>query len=503
MLRHPNPNVVQAAIVAVGHFGNAGAVEDLTPFLVGDPWVRIAAVQALGDLRSPEAVAPLGPLLADETVGPLAAESLARIGGPAAFAHLAAQWCGATGSRDALLPLLVHVVEEGAGWLPEPAGEALRAALRAVLEGSREGNRIDAARCLLALGPSEGDTEALTALAAGAERGTLPLCLRRRHDLIGPLLRGTGPSRDWGLRLAARHPDHTPPDALAKVLAETGRPEHFEALTEAVHAAAGARLGSWLALFYARLPQKARLCWTPVLERHRVTIHRVLRDLDGLPEPARTVLSIVTEPAPERAAAMLRETSLEPRIEALSHLRGHSDILRLLPWVQWLEEAPEVYGSLAVAAAARGVLRGQLDAIRRLARERPTKDLVRLLGRLRDRGSVSLLADLIERAEGLAPFALAALGAIGGSGARRALRRSAVADTPWARFAVRALADCHTPDDLPLFRTLARHRDWHVRMVSVEVLGRAGLSPDLPTLALLAADPVSAVAERAQQVLGA
>ena len=503
VLRHPNPNVVQAAIVAIGHLGNAGAIGDVAPFLDGDPWVRIAAVQALGDLRSTDAVAPLGRLLADETVGLLAAESLARIGGPAAFAHLAARWLEAPGPDETVLALLVHVLEESAGWLPEPADARLREALRAVLDGRRDGNRFDAARCILALGPSTADSEALTALTAGAERGTLPLCLRRRHDLIGPLLRARGPSREWGLRLAARHPDHTPPDALAMVLAESGRPEHLDALSEAVFAAVGShrsQLGTALALYYARLPRTARISWTPVLQRHRAAIHRGLGNLAELPDDARVVLAIVTEPAADRAAAMLREAAHEPRIEALNHLLERPDVLRLLPWVRWLEAEPELYGGLAVAAADRGALTGQLETVHRLARERPHKDLIRLLGRLRDRGSVTFLADLVERADGLAPFALAALGIIGGSGARRALR-AALAQSVWARFAVRALADCHTPDDLPLFRTLARHADWHVRMVSAEVLGRAGLAPDLPTIALLAADPVPAVADCARRVL--
>jgi HEAT repeat protein len=502
-LGHPNPNVVQAVIVAIGHLGSAGAVADLVPFLDADLWLRLAAVQALGDLRSGDAVSPLARLLTDDTVGSVAAESLARIGGGAAFTHLAAHWLREQDSSDSLLGLLLHVAEESAERLP--AVEGLQEALNAVLVGARSGSRPEAARCLLTLGPSTGDTEALTALgAAGIEQGALPVCLRRRHDLIGSLLRGKGPSREWGLRLAARHPDHTPPSALATVLAEATGVEHFDALTEALFVADPSRMGPALVSLYARLPREARLRWTPVLEQHRTAIRRALTGGVALPDHIRSILAIVAEPAPEHAAMMLRTTSPDARAEALTHVLKRPDVLRLLPWTQWLEEAPDRYGALAVAVADRGALAGQIEAVRRIARQQPHKELIRLLGRLRDRESASFLAELVEqRAEGLVPFAIAALGNIGGMEARRALREVASADTPWARFAFRALADCHTPDDLPFFRTAAGHADWHVRMVSAEVLGRVRLSADLATLLLLAADPMPAVAERAQRVLNA
>ncbi|NJL29293.1 MAG: HEAT repeat domain-containing protein, partial [Thermoanaerobaculia bacterium] len=55
-LHHEDPNVVQEAIVAIGQLGDARAIPDLLPFLTSDPWVQMAAVEALGNLRSPVAV---------------------------------------------------------------------------------------------------------------------------------------------------------------------------------------------------------------------------------------------------------------------------------------------------------------------------------------------------------------------------------------------------------------------------------------------------------------
>jgi hypothetical protein len=133
----------------------------------------------------------------------------------------------------------------------------------------------------------------------------------------------------------------------------------------------------------------------------------------------------------------------------------------------------------------------------------PHAELIRLLGRIRDSESVSLLAALAENGpDTLRPFVLQSLGAIGGAAARAVLCARAGSDASWSRFAFRALASASTPDDLPVFRDAVRHADWHVRMVSVEVLGRSGVDEDRVLVAQLAADPVEAVAARARAELG-
>ena len=77
VLGHADPNVQQEAILAIGHLGDARSIIHLVPFLGADLWVQMAAVQALGDLRTPEAVPHLAERLIDPLVGSLAAEALA------------------------------------------------------------------------------------------------------------------------------------------------------------------------------------------------------------------------------------------------------------------------------------------------------------------------------------------------------------------------------------------------------------------------------------------
>ncbi len=100
VLGHADPNVRQEAILAIGALGDARSIPHLTPFLDADPWVQMAAVQALGDLRAPDAVPYVAARLTDPLVGSLAAEALARIGGEPAFRALADHWPGPAGSRS-------------------------------------------------------------------------------------------------------------------------------------------------------------------------------------------------------------------------------------------------------------------------------------------------------------------------------------------------------------------------------------------------------------------
>ncbi len=494
-LSHPNPNVVQAAILAIGHLGHAGAVGDLLRFLHSDLWLQMAAIEALGDLRAQEAVVPLSELLRDTIVESLAAESLARIGGSDAFRRLVIHWVESNGERDTQLELIAHVLEGASDPPRSPAGA--RQLLKAKMRGDDRGSRVSAARCLLALGPSDADQDALAVLAdAWVDRGTLPSCLRRRADLVRELLVAGGIRRGWGFRLVAKFPEAAPMDALAAALAETSDHEHLDAAVDALYHVAEPRLCGTLVTLYGRLPQELRVGLTQLLTRYREAIAPALEEVD-IPQEIRQVLTTVSADD-DAAVQMIVALPRIVQMEALSHVEHRDALVRKLPWLEWLESDVDAYGSHAAKLADRAIQAAELPAVRLLLHQRPSRNLIRLVANLRDGESVPLLRALIRSEPTLGPYALAALGSIGGTEARAIVRRLATNGSQWSRFAYRALADCCTEEDLPVFRGAAFHEDWHVRMVCVTVLGRACHSDDIPTIALLTADPVAAVADRAR-----
>jgi HEAT repeat protein len=496
LLGHPDPNVAQAAILALGRVGHAGVAADLLPFLTREMWLQMAAIEALGELRSQVAVESLARLLPDAMLGELAAQALSRIGGTEAFRRLAGFVVdGHCDARDRLEQLAGTI--EGCDDEAPPL-DGLPTLLSGYLCDADSAARTASARCLLAIGPTEWDVEALEVLATNCGSAPmLPGCLRRRPDLIPDLLCARGIRRRWGFRLAEEYPTRVPTDILAQVLATTREHEHFEAAAGAM-LAVGDEAVALLPRMYSRLPAAVRPSWAPIVARFRERIAQSALEHPDVDPSARRVLEVAREEDPPTVVAKLLELDAAEQLEAMAHLVDRPDVLRALPWSEWLHTAPQVYGSYAVRHSGAGVLEAHLPAIRERLGTRPHRDLVRLVGRLRDEESVPLLVDIIRGGnEELIPFALAALGSTGGDAAREVLRGYCTADWEWTRFAYRAFAECAEPTDLGPFRAGVDHDDWHVRMTCASVLRKADHAADMTRLAVLSADPVAAVATAA------
>ena len=504
-LHHPDPNVVQEAIVAIGQIGDARAIPDLIGFLDADSWLQMAAVQALGNLRSPVAVPHLKRLLTDFMAGPLAAEALARIGGLNAFRALSGHWLRFRNEVDneTTLGLLAHVLE-GLPRPPQPP-EGLIEALDELLESDQENLRVAVARSLLALETGTHDAEAVVQVASfHREAAVLPACIHHRKDLIGHLLAQPGVQRAWGFLLAARYPKATPTEAVVAALQHPPTPDQLGPILRALSKLRDPEIGRALLGFYLRLPEEQRTSVHPLIKIHR----RALRDRLTAGDDVEASTQVVLEALLGGSAKSVEETLLalpkEQRVHALKELLDLEDVMRGLPWQRWLDEASETYGAVAAEFASRAGLRDLAPSFRRLLSAGAEPYLVRTLGELGDRDSVPLLIGLLEPETPLEPLVLESLGRIGGPDARTALHKATSSGRPQReRMAYRALARCATEEDDETFRNAADHTDWYVRLSCAEVLGRFSRPENLAALAQLAADPVPIVAQRALSFLEA
>ncbi len=505
VLHHPDPNVVQEAIIAIGQLGDARAIPDLLGFLEADSWLQMAAVQALGSLRSPVAVPHLKNLLTDFMSGPMAAEALARIGGIQAFKALAQHWLRFCNEVDTetTLGLLAHVLEG----LPRPpsAPEGLEEKLSELLGDDQEAVRVSAARCLLAL--AVGDQTELTLNEVAhfhREAAVLPACLHHRKDLIGHLVTQSGAPRAWGFLLAARFPEATPMDALVKALSQPPATDQLGPILRALEKIRAPEVGGALLGFYLRLPEEQRASVHPLVKHHRVALAERLNESRDIDPPTRVVLKALLG---SQAAEIAEDvTGLEPddRVRAVQELLDVEEVVRLLPWKEWLDADPERYGHVAAEFASRANQRALSPSFRRLLSKKPQPYLIRTLGELADRESVDQLIELLGTESALEPLILESLGRIGGPQARQALRDATESGRPQReRMAYRALSRCATEEDDGIFRGAASHSDWYVRLSCAEVLGRFSRPENLAALAQLAADPVPIVAQRALSFLEA
>jgi HEAT repeat protein len=500
VLSHPDLNVVQEAILAIGRLGDGRSVPHLLPFLEGDPWVQMAALQALGDLRAPEGVAPLARKLRDPMMGPLAAEALARIGGAAAFEVL----IGRDGAADSLditrLELLAHVLEGLAGPVREPAG--LRERLTGLLARGSGEERAAAARCLLCLGAGPWDAKALATLVElRPVPDVAPEALRRRPDLLGVLLRGSPVERSWGFLLAARFPEKVPAGDFLAALAEESRdPDRVSA--ELVAALGRVRIAGVAAAvldLYLRLLPEAQTAFEPALLAHAAEVRVGLAQRQDLDEVERLILAAkLGEPAESLITRFLSLSPAESR-HAAAALLHCEELIRRLPWQDWLCSSPDEVADLAAEAAGRYGLADLAGPLRGRLAMAPSPAVIRSLGELGDRGSVPQLLALLSARPVLRPVLLEALGHLGGESVREALRRAIAAGED--RLAYRALAACHEAADLPLFRAAATHADWFVRHIAADILAGSSDPQDRVLLAQLVADPVAAVAQKALALL--
>ena len=505
-LNYEDANVVQAAIEAVGQLGDARAIPDLLPFLEGDPWLQLATIQALGDLRSSNAVPSLAKLLTDLLVGPVAAESLARIGGLKAFKVLAKHWLRFEEELDAeaTIGLLSHTVE---GLAATPKGqEALRASMVAHLDDDSEETVVAAARALLALGSGEEDDRTLAIVAESpADHSVLPACLALRRDMIPALLLRPGKPRSWGFLLCARSGDEVSVDWIVDAIVdEMPPPEVVQSMAKAFQKIKHQRIAAALLTMFLEAPADGRSVLVPIMDTHEDMIRQLVTDREELEPEARLILAAHLGLDLDAIVDQIEGLEGEARLRVLNQVSGEEELVRQLPWVEWLEAAPELYAGLAAKVAAEFGFRDLLPQLRERLSVAPSPDLIRAVGELGDRESVSQLLSLLADTSGnLTPLLLESLGRIGGPEARQAIREAILESRCDARIGYRALSLCAIEEDDAMFRRAIGHPDWYVRLACAEVLGRFVRPENLAALSQLAADPVGIVAQRALSFLEA
>ena len=502
MLRHKDPNIVQAAIVALGHLGDHRVVPDILTFLQGDPWLQMAAVQALGELRSSESLEILKTLLTDSFLGPLATEAVGRIGGARAFRILADYWMPFIEIlEEDSLTLLAHISEG----LNEPVNltPGVVDALALRLTDPKNGVRKAAARCILALSAGERDKAALEILAEDSSDSLLPSCISSRSDLIVYLLSQQGVMRTWGLQLASRCKTKIPPEVISDVLQDSEFFLFTDLLPAVLMNQDDPDLAGSVMDLYMKLPVAQRPVLFPVLQRYRESLMKELQAHNGIDPETRKILSLLLKCASDEIPKQMMDLPLEDRVLLVSHLSGAGAILKQLPLGEWLEHSPGVFGPLIAEVARQNEMKDLVPGLRKLLSSHRFPEVIRALGDLKDDESISVMTTFVH--EGVTyeeALALEAIGAIGGSEARRHLRMW-IGGTKLKekRMAYRALAHCGTEEDEPIFREAASSKDWVVRLACAEVLGRYRTSENLPVLIRLSADPVLIVAQRAQASL--
>ncbi|HXT21886.1 MAG TPA: hypothetical protein VN923_14130, partial [Thermoanaerobaculia bacterium] len=387
-----------------------------------------------------------------------------------------------------------------------------RASFAALLEAGEEGTKIAAARGLLAMGPGPEDKASLQLVVDGpADASVLPACLAKRKDLVPDLLAQPGKARSWGFLLASRFPRAAPLSALAAAVRDELPPaELVGSMLKALRKIRDPRLAEGLLDLYLEAPADYRGTLAPLMVTHKNELRELLakRDVD---DEARLILAAHLGLAARDVVAHIVEIDgHEARLRVLNQVATQEDLVRQLPWAEWLAERPDLYAGLAARVAAEFSLRDLVPPLRAQLGQRPNPDLIRAVGELGDRESVPVLLGLLESGpsaaaspRNLVPLVLESLGRVGGPEARQAIRRAILDGRCDPRIGYRALSLCAIEEDDALFRRAVGHPDWYVRLACADVLGRFVRPENLAALSQLAADPVGIVSQRALSFLEA
>jgi HEAT repeat protein len=526
LVEHPDSNIAQAAIEALGALKAREAVPALIHRLDADLWLQFAAVAALGEIGDARAALPLLDAIPNEMLSEPAVEALGRIAAPESLPRLLALLADhdRLPLRDFVLRAAALVLEGQE--IPPSVFTRFRRKLQQG-EARQEAQLTDYLAGLI--GSSEKAlSRAAASLALAAELSALyPLVVQRALDDDAEEARWTAAlcrRHERTLRSALlgllRHPD--PRVRRAALLATHGdvatvlpllQDPDLNVRAAACHALGRSRDVSAIPALVSRLaqgsPQEAAaaaealgcmpgqslLALAPFLE----TPERVLLAL-GVLEAARSplfesrVLELLdAETAPVRRAALRALVNLD-------HVDFEEHLVRKLedPDALVRIEAVELIVRNGSSARAVPALVGLLvvgDELR--------YHVIRALGRLRATAAAPALEALFARAAGHERLeVVAALIRIAAPGILPFLQaRLAEADAEVRRVAADGLARVATAAELPLLVRLARDPDWNIRNHAGWGLGRLGLGAGREALLLLVRDAEPVVARTARAAL--
>ncbi len=506
---HSNPNIAQAAIVAIGHSRNPAAHNIVVSFTARDPWLQAAAIEALGALRDPRGIPILRALALDSIVGPLAVDAIARIGGQDALDVLSAAWIStpreSIESAD-LLEAIVSVAEE-ADRLLFAAPRFREEFARRIGESDRREREL-LVRARIALGRHEITpyTVEQFLVACGASSRDLPLpATLRHHPELTPALMAGAPR--WALALAAKYADRINPDVLHRLLLkflEGELPEcdipmlvtalqSRDALPRGTAAALVSALSDCPAaptIFRGLVPHFANELAVALQPFASIPMPEHVLVAAALPRASWTLAEEIDRLAPEQHAAVLLDLMVWP------------EAVVALPWERWLDQTPALL-SVAARLSRCASLPKLIHRFREALRQEPASEIIDAVIHSGDTLGEAILVELASSSR--SEILLDALGRCRGDASLTLLRGVAASATTSLRpIALRALARRAATRDIPLFLAAAEDNDWLVRHACVRALSRFSSNPDVvEALVRLASDSAQLVSDCAIGILEA
>jgi len=508
LLDHEDINVVQQVIDGLSQIRTTLAVEALVKVLDRDPWLRFAAVHALGEIGDQRAVSALAPLLADEAVRGAVIRAMGKIGSPEALACLFrvvresqdtatfAECLRAIGEALEFQPNQ-EALQNIADWteLASPSAAGLHDRLEQVLasearDDTRDGEgpdtRQSAAMIVKALKLRPLYTALVLAGRDPALREVLEFSAVSIGEEIVPMLRDGLTSPNAAVRMLACECLGALGNVPAAPLIQKVIDDR-DARVRAAAVSALMRLGCDDAI-----PTMAKCLTDPeVMVREAAVAAFCCMDAD---EVARVLISLVEQPTfPRRIALTI--VCANPHVAHLDFILG------------CLNDAQAAVRRAAAEALARQPTVDVVGTIEPLLRDPEVevrRSVVRILGGLRSRRVRQLLANQAETDLETLVDSVQALGKLGDTTVVPLLSAIFEREGPAVKLAViEAFKDMHDPAAEPFLARQLGNSDPGLRRAAVLALGATRSPNAIRQLTPVARDPDESVRSAVAAVLGA
>jgi HEAT repeat protein len=533
LLHHADPNVAQSAIEAVGQLRTREAVPALLKLVEGELWLQLAAINALGAIGAAEAVTPLLALVPDSVLAEPAVQALRTIAAPESLGPLLRVLPAVheRALRDPLLLAVAVVID----FHPDPvpllarAGPELAesaefvaylaqalAALPAAGDMDGEGDSLQraAATLVVAAGIEALEPGLLARLATDPDAIWLEGVFRRFPDALAAhrprLLGNPDPDVRGGVLRAARFEEHELPE-LYEHLEDT----HSRVRAAACYAMGRLELDSTAPLLVERLRRGDPAEQAAAAQALGRLSADALTDLESClrADADETVLMLALEVLSTRPVP-----ALEPRVLQLAEdrrpavrragLRAAARVTGARADVLLLRALADRDQATQMEALELMVARGGEKSVAMLVAMLGTSDslrfhVIRALGHCRAQAGATRLRDLFPQC---APHEqlqiLAALIRIAPPWIGTFLReRLGDAEVEMRRMAAQGLADLAEEHELPVLLPLAEDADWSIRNEVARGLGRLARPVTRQVLLALARDVEPVVAATARAAL--
>jgi len=456
LLNHKNLNIVHSAILALGNIGDKRIIPDIMPFLHEnkDPWLQVAAIQALGNLRANSAIKYLEKHLNDPFAGQLAAEAIAKIGGKKSLKIVVNYFLQFKDNLDLelILNLISQILEGLTRKQSHENWSALYNALSEYLSSEIDSIKIAAARSLISLGPGKFDSKALNTLVKINPPDTPYPCFFHRHDLIPKLISSKSKAKLWGFFLLSKFPNSIDHQTLSKALQSLKSYELNSQLLKTLEQLPIKNIASELLELFIKLPLYNRHKLFPLIQKNKTAFKHLLKIKKNIDAPTKYALELLIKNN-KLTINNLKKLPYNTLAKVITQILYNKDIIEKLPWHKWIKDNHSLFIPLASQAAANGAKK-LLPSLRNILKEKPVNDIIKAIGALKDKEGVPLLISHLSNSKSITKaLIIEALGKIGTPEAKAALY-NLLTDSELEHEALiyQALAHCANQDDLKIFQ---------------------------------------------------